>query len=85
MAELLPKVGIESSHLSHQLAVLRRAEIIRGHKLGTTVVYSAVDPRIFQLLEVAKQILTSSLLATQELLADLESLNFEEVVVPETR
>jgi ArsR family transcriptional regulator len=52
--------------------------------VGTTVVYSVVDPRIFQLLEVARQILTSSLLATQELLADLESLNFDQDVVPET-
>ena len=84
VGELVPKVGIESSHLSHQLAVLRRAGVVRGHKVGTTVVYSVVDPRIFQLLEVAKQILTSSLLATQELLADLESLNFEGDVVPET-
>ena len=84
VGELVPKVGIESSHLSHQLAVLRRAGVVRGRKVGTTVVYSVVDPRIFQLLEVAKQILTSSLLATQELLADLESLNFDQDVVPET-
>jgi len=85
VGELLPKVGIESSHLSHQLAVLRKAHVVQGRKVGTTVVYSVVDPRIFQLLEVAKQILTSSLLATQDLLDDLEALNFEEIVVPETR
>ena len=78
VGDLVPKVGIEPSHLSHQLAVLRRADIVRGRKVGTTVMYSVVDPRIFQLLEVAKQILTGSLLATQELLADLESLIFEE-------
>jgi ArsR family transcriptional regulator len=78
VGDMVPKVGIEPSHLSHQLAVLRRADIVRGLKVGTTVVYSVVDPRIFQLLEVAKQILTGSLLATQELLADLESLTFEE-------
>jgi ArsR family transcriptional regulator len=78
VGDLVPKVGLEPSHLSHQLAVLRRADIVRGLKVGTTVVYSVVDPRIFQLLEVAKQILTGSLLATQELLADLESLTFEE-------
>ena len=85
LGELVPKVGLEASHLSHQLAVLRRARVVTGRKVGTTVVYSVVDPQIFRLLEVAKQILTSSLLATQELLADLESLKFEEEVVPETR
>jgi DNA-binding transcriptional ArsR family regulator len=80
VGELAPKVGIEPSHLSHQLAVLRRANIIQGRKAGATVFYSVLDPRIFQLLEGAKQILTSSLLATQALLADLESLTFEEEV-----
>lgn len=78
VGDLVPRVGIEPSHLSHQLAVLRRADIVRGRKVGNTVVYSVVDPRIFQLLEVAKQILTGSLLATQELLTDLESLTFGE-------
>jgi len=78
VGELVPKVGIESSHLSHQLAVLRRNNIVQTRKAGATVVYSVVDPRIFQLLEVAKQILTGSLLATQGLLADLESLRFED-------
>ena len=86
VGELVAKVGVESSHLSHQLAVLRRSGFINSRKAGSTVVYSVVDPRIFQLLEVAKQILTSSLLAGQELLADLEALTFEataEEVVPE--
>ena len=78
VGELVPKVGIESSHLSHQLAVLRRSNIVETRKAGATVVYSVVDPRIFQLLEVAKQILTGSLLASQGLLADLESLRFED-------
>ena len=75
---LIPKVGIEPSHLSHQLAILRRANVVQGLKSGSAVVYSVVDPRIFQLLEVAKQIITGSLLATTEILADLESMNFEE-------
>lgn len=83
VGELVPEVGLEASHLSHQLAVLRRAGVVHGHKVGTTVVYSVVDPRIFQLLEVAKQMLTSSLVATQGLLADLEALTFGPEVVPE--
>lgn len=78
VGELVPKVGIESSHLSHQLAVMRRTGILETRKVGATVLYSVVDPRIFQLLEVAKQILTSSLVASQEVLADLEALRFED-------
>jgi DNA-binding transcriptional ArsR family regulator len=82
VGEMVPKVGIESSHLSHQLAVLRRSNVLQTRKLGAMVVYSVVDPRIFQLLEVAKQILTGSLLATQGLLADLELLRFEDETLP---
>ena len=82
VGELVPKVGIEPSHLSHQLAVLRRNRIVQTRKAGATVVYSVVDPRIFQLLEVAKQILTGSLLASQDLLADLEALRFEDEASP---
>lgn len=82
VGELVPKVGIEASHLSHQLAVLRRSNVVQTRKLGSTVLYSVVDPRIFQLLEVAKQILTGSLLASQDLLADLELLRFEDETLP---
>ena len=78
VGELVPKVGIEASHLSHQLAVLRRNSIVQTRKLGATVLYTVVDPRIFQLLEVAKQILSGSLQATQDLLADLELMRFED-------
>lgn len=78
VGDLVSQVGLEPSHLSHQLAVLRRAGVVRSRKAGTTVVYSVSDPRIFQLFEAAKQILASSLLASQELLADLESLSFED-------
>jgi DNA-binding transcriptional ArsR family regulator len=85
VGELIPKVGIESSHLSHQLAALRRSHIVTTRKAGVTVVYSVVDPRIFQLLEVAKQILTGSLLASQELLADMEALRFEDETQPKGR
>ena len=84
VGELVPKVGIESSHLSHQLAVLRHSNVIVSRRAGSSVIYSVVDPRIFQLLEVAKQILSGSLLATQGLLADLESLEFE-APMPEAR
>lgn len=85
VSELVPLVGIESSHLSHQLAVLRRSNVVHGRKEGATVVYSVADPRVFQLLEVAKQILTSSLQATRDLLVGLETLHFEDETSPEAR
>lgn len=80
VGELIPEVGIEPSHLSQQLAVLRRANLVRARKEGSSVFYSVTDPRVFQLLEVAKAILTSSLTETRELLEALEALDFEEPV-----
>ena len=72
VGQLVPIVGIEASHLSQQLAVLRRANLVQTRKEGATVFYSVADPAIFELLEVAKRILTSSLLQSRQLLAELE-------------
>jgi DNA-binding transcriptional ArsR family regulator len=76
VGQLLPEVGIEPSHLSQQLGVLRRANVVQARKEGSTVHYSVSDRRIFELLEVAKTILTSSLLETRELLTELEGMDF---------
>lgn len=76
VSELIPEVGIEASHLSQQLAVLRRANLVRTRKDGASVLYSVTDPRIFELLQVAKAILTTSLTGTQGLLEELASLDF---------
>ena len=78
VGELIPDVGLEPSHLSQQLGILRRANILQARKEGATVRYSVTDERIFELLEVAKAILTSSLAESSQLLADLQSLEFGE-------
>jgi ArsR family transcriptional regulator len=74
VGQLVPEVGIEASHLSQQLAVLRRAGLVQTRKEGASVIYSVADPAVFELLEVAKRILTSSLLQSREaILAELQS------------
>lgn len=71
---LIPQVGLESSHLSQQLGILRRANLVRTRKRGASVMYSVSDPKVFELLEVAKQILTTSLGGAMELIAELEGM-----------
>jgi len=66
--KLIPEVGIEASHLSQQLGVMRRANLIQVRKVGTSVFYSVGNPMLFELLDVAKQIIRSSLNETQEIL-----------------
>jgi DNA-binding transcriptional ArsR family regulator len=71
VSELQPDVGIESSHLSQQLGVLRRAGLVSSRKEGQSVYYSLKDPLIAELLAVARKLLISSLTETRDLLADL--------------
>jgi DNA-binding transcriptional ArsR family regulator len=76
VSELIPQVGLEPSHLSQQLGVLRRAGVVSGRKEGVSVRYSVADPRIFELLETARSILSASLKETSSLLGELEAINF---------
>jgi ArsR family transcriptional regulator len=71
VSELIPEVGIESSHLSQQLGIMRRANLVQSRKEGAIVVYSVTNPMIFELLDVARRILTSSLIKTRDLLTEL--------------
>ncbi len=73
VAEMLPEVGIEPAHLSQQLAVLRRANLVVTRKEGSTVYYSLVSPQIAELLRVARTILSGVLAGQAELLADLRA------------
>ena len=73
VSDMQPLVGIESSHLSQQLGVLRRAGLVVTRREGASVVYSLADPLLAELLAVAKRLLISSLTHTEGLLADLRT------------
>ncbi|MDW8807761.1 metalloregulator ArsR/SmtB family transcription factor [Streptomyces scabiei] len=73
VAEMLPEVGIEPAHLSQQLAVLRRANLVTTRKERSTVYYSLTSPQIAELLRVARSILSGVLAGQAELLADLRA------------
>jgi len=64
VAELLAQLGVEQSHLSQQLGVLRRAGLVVSRREGTSVVYALADPRVAQILGISKQILLDMLSAT---------------------
>ncbi|HZQ28163.1 MAG TPA: metalloregulator ArsR/SmtB family transcription factor [Acidimicrobiales bacterium] len=71
VGDMQPLVGIELSHLSQQLAVLRRARLLTARKEGSTVFYAVKDDIVVELLAVAKRLLINSLSETTDLLADL--------------
>lgn len=71
VGQLQSPVGIEASHLSQQLAVLRRSGLIVSTKQGAAVTYELVDPAVIELLQVARQLLIKTLTPTRDLLNDL--------------
>lgn len=73
VGELQPEVGLESSNLSQQLGVLRRAGVVTARKDGNSVIYSIASPDIAELLAVARKVLTTVLSDRVAVLADLRA------------
>jgi DNA-binding transcriptional ArsR family regulator len=71
VGELETALQLDSGSVSQHLGALRKQGILESRRAGTSVYYRVKDPRMFQLLEVARQLLTSSLEETQALLEDL--------------
>jgi ArsR family transcriptional regulator len=71
VSELQPGVGIESSNLSQQLAVLRRAGLVTTRKDGSLVMYAIRDAETIELLAVARRLLINSLSESRGLLEGL--------------
>lgn len=71
VGELQAGLQLDSSGTSQHLGVLRRQGVLESRREGTSVFYRVRDPRMFELLEVARGILTSSLEATRALLTEL--------------
>ena len=71
VGDLQNALGLDSSGTSQHLGILRKHGVLESRRDGTSVYYRIKDPRTFQLLEVARQILTSHLTESQELLGQL--------------
>jgi DNA-binding transcriptional ArsR family regulator len=71
VSALLTDMGIEASHLSQHLAVLRRAGVVSAVREGNTVTYALTDPSIGEMLGAARAFLLHRLDATTGALAGL--------------
>lgn len=76
VGELAGDLELEQSNVSQQLGVLRAKGIIESRRDGATVYYRVKDPRVFKLLAIARDIITSALSETKDLLEDLGHLEF---------
>lgn len=77
VADIADAVGVSGSTLSQHLATLRRADVISSRRDGSQVIYQVVDPRVFRLLQIGRQILTTTLEGSRELLDDLAQLRLD--------
>jgi DNA-binding transcriptional ArsR family regulator len=71
VGELQQQLELDSSGTSQHLGALRKQGVLESRREGTSVHYRVKDPRTFQLLEVARQILGAHLKETSALLGDL--------------
>ena len=65
VSDLQRVLEMESSTVSQQLALLRARDIVAGRKQGTSVYYRVVDPLIFDLLDVGRNIFDNHLVDLQ--------------------
>lgn len=71
VGDLQAELRLDSSGTSQHLAALRQQGVLESRRAGTSVYYRLRDPRVSQLMAVAKQILTSALSDSHTLLAGL--------------
>lgn len=73
VGDLAAALEVDVSHLSQQLAVLRRADVVATRREGNTIYYSVPNRGIAELLKTARELIVASLQSSSSLLASLES------------
>lgn len=66
VTDLLAATGLEASHLSQHLSVLRRYHLVRGERRALQMFYSLAYPQVAELLSVARLLLNDMLHTTRE-------------------
>ncbi|MDJ0334656.1 metalloregulator ArsR/SmtB family transcription factor [Salinibacterium sp. G-O1] len=69
VAELLADTGLEPSHLSQHLGVLRRHHLVIAERRASQVFYRLAYPQVADLLAVSRSLLVEVLNTTQQQLA----------------
>jgi len=70
VSELLTELGLEASHLSQHLAVLRRAGVVTALRTGNAVHYALAQPAVADMLAAARTVLLDAATHHRDLLDD---------------
>ncbi|WP_448006620.1 ArsR/SmtB family transcription factor [Agromyces bauzanensis] len=74
VSELLEATGLEASHLSQHLAVLRNNRLVTADRRGNQVYYRLAYPQVADLLRVARTLLGDILETTERQLVERSGL-----------
>ena len=74
VSALQAETELEASHLSQHLSVLRRHHLVVSERRGSHVFYRLADPRIRELLAVARALLLTMLSEDSDRLSEARSL-----------
>ena len=74
VSALQAETELEASHLSQHLSVLRRHHLVVSERRGSHVFYRLADPRIRELLAVARALLLTVLSEDRDRLSEAEGL-----------
>ena len=74
VSALQAETELEASHLSQHLSVLRRHHLVVSERRGSHVFYRLADPRIRELLAVARALLLTMLSEDTDRLSEARSL-----------
>ena len=72
VGDLALALEVEVAHLSQQLAVLRRADVVATRRERNTIFYSVTNPGVALLLTTARELVVASLQTSSSLLDTLE-------------
>ncbi|GAB3621251.1 metalloregulator ArsR/SmtB family transcription factor [Glutamicibacter endophyticus] len=70
VSELIKQTGLEASHLSQHLAVLRKNRLVDAERRGSQVFYKIAYRQVTDLLHVARALLGEILASTRQQLSE---------------
>ncbi len=71
VCKIIPYVSGEQSNVSHHLAILRKAGIVRSEKKGQEVWYEVTNQKVFEIIDAMSACVIRSLEESEALLKDL--------------
>ena len=74
VSDILTDTGLEASHLSQHLAVLRRHQLVASERRASIVYYRLSSPAVADLLRVSRELLVDVLQHAGSQLASIDEL-----------